>query len=419
MEAAPESHLRLLAEQTLAQAEPGGEFVVASAGLAAVANAYVMLGLLTEAKAEAVLTAAGQAMTAAGLPGARLSIQTGADDYWQLRCHGRDGLSWIPRAVATSPAELPVGSAQVRFEWLRLSRAGLRFQVQASAAGAEPPVRHAGLALADLSLADDAGNSYQMYWDRGSGTSTLWAGDVIAQPEPPDDVAWFEVRARGAAAALRIAVPAPLPIHVGPADPSWPTAAESYLALLSAQDPPQAIGRSHGGHIVAAVAGALFLAGAIPEHSPVLARALGREKRSWHPVLPATWPSPVRRTTQPDMRIAICAALPFSDAAVVIEGLSGWGQDIQLHIYGWPWVRSGPWPTAVPSFTIRAIDDLGGEHEGRLGNWYGHGKGEAHGDFTLWPAVPTHVRRLRVVISTLWEAAWADIELPRSPRPPE
>jgi hypothetical protein len=367
VEAAPESHLRLLAEQALAQAEPGDEFLVASAGLHAVANAYVMLGLLTESKADAVLEPASEALTARGLPGSWLSIRSGAHDYWQLRSRGRDGLSWIPRAVAISSAHLAAGSADVRFEWLRLSHAGLRFQVQATAAGEGLPQRHAGLALADLSLADDAGHPYQMYWDGGSGNNTLWVGDVVALPEPPDDVAWFELRAIGSAAALRVLVPAPLPIQVGTADPPWPTAAESYLALLSAQDPPQAIGRSRGGHVVAAVAEALFLVGAIPAHSPLLPRALGREKRSSHPVLPKTWPSPVRRATQPDMRIAICAALPFSDAAVAIEGLSAWGEDIQLHVYGWPWVHSERWPMAIPSFTVRAIDDLGDEHEGATG----------------------------------------------------
>jgi hypothetical protein len=419
VEAAPESHLRLLAEQTLAQAGPGDEFVVASAGLDAVANAYVMLGLLTESKAEAVLKAAGEALTGRGLPGSWLSTRSGALGYWQLRSRGRDGLSWIPRAVAISPLRLAAGSADVRFEWLRLSHAGLRFQVQATAAGEELPPRHAGLALADLSLADDAGHRYQVYWDGGRGNSRLWVGDVVALPAPPDDVAWFELGASGSAAAFRVVVPAPLPVQAGTADPPWPTAAESYLALLCAQDPPQAVGRRRGRNVVAAVAEALFFAGAIPAHSPLLARALGREKRSSHPVLPTTWPSPVRRATQPDLRIAICAALPFSDAAVVIEGLSAWGEDIQLHVYGWPWVHSERWPMAVPSFTVRAFDDLGGEHEGRPGSWHGYGKGEGHGDFTLWPAVPARVSRLRVVVSTLWEAAWADIELPRSPARPQ
>ena len=39
-----------------------------------------------------------------------------------------------------------------------------------------------------------------------------------------------------------------------------------------------------------------------------------------------------------------CAALPFTDAAFV-EGLSVWGRDFQVHLYGWPWVHGGRWPT--------------------------------------------------------------------------
>lgn len=95
VEAAPGNHLRLLAGQALAlaRAGPGGEFVVASAGLAAVANAYVMLGLVTEPEAEAVLDAAGKAVTARGLARPWAGIQSGADGYWRLRSHGRAGLS--------------------------------------------------------------------------------------------------------------------------------------------------------------------------------------------------------------------------------------------------------------------------------------------------------------------------------------
>ena len=40
-----------------------------------------------------------------------------------------------------------------------------------------------------------------------------------------------------------------------------------------------------------------------------------------------------------------------------------------------------------------------------------YGSGEASGDSTLWPIVNRDtLRRLHVVICTLWEAAWADIE---------
>jgi hypothetical protein len=202
-------------------------------------------------------------------------------------------------------------------------------------------------------------------WGQEHLVETLWVGDVVARPEPPQDVAFVELSAAGSAARFRVAVPAPLPVRTGRADPPWPTAAESYLTLLCAQDPPGAIGRSRGRRVVAAVAEALLVVGAIPASGPLLVRALGPDKRSAHPVMPATWPSPVRRDTPPGLRIVIGAALPFTGAAVVIEGLSAWAQDIQLHLYGWPWLPGGLWSAAIPSFTVSAVDDLGGTHEGR------------------------------------------------------
>ena len=98
---------------------------------------------------------------------------------------------------------------------------------------------------------------------------------------------------------------------------------------------------------------------------------------------PVTWPHPVQLGTPPDLQIALCAVLPFEHAAVVVEELAAWGEDIQLYIYGWPWVHGQRWPTAIPSFKIRATDNLGQEHEALAGNWHGYGAGEGHGEFTL------------------------------------
>jgi hypothetical protein len=413
VDTAAESHLRFLAQQTLGRAQPDEEILAASLGLYAAANAYVMLGLLDEPTTEEVLAAASDALTARGLRPLGLSIRSGAHDYWQLRSQGRDGLSWTPRAVGAIRLQLALAAADMRFEWLRVSHSGMRFRVQATATARELPPRQAGSALADVSLADDAGHRYQMSWDSGSGQYGLWVGDVVATPEPPAEVAWFDLRARGMGAAFRVAVPPSPPIRAVTVDPPWPTAAESYLALLCAQDPPPAIGSGYGRHVAATVAEALLVVGAIPEHSPLLPLALGRERRSSHPVLPTTWPNPVRRTTPPDLQVSLCAALPFADAAVVIEGLSAWGEDVQLHLYGWPWVDGERWPMAIPSFTVHAFDDLDGKHEGRVGSRQSYGGGEGHGDFTLWPGVPARVRKLRVVVSTLWESAWADLILPR------
>jgi hypothetical protein len=410
VETAAGRHLRHLAGRAQA---PGANPLAEPARLQAVADAFVILGLLSVSEADEVLREATATLSARGLRDVRLGIRSEVADYGQLSQRGRDGLSWLPHAVAAGPLRLTSKSAEICVEWLRLSHAGLRLQVVATRAGPEMPPRHVALALADLSIADDTGTSYRMYWDGGTGNEAVWVGDVVGEPAPPQDVTWFELSAVGCAARLRIVVPAPLHLQVGTAAPPWPTAAESYLALLRESDPPTAVARSRGRDAAAAVAEALLCVGAIPADSPLLPRALGRVKRSRHPVLPTTWPSPVRRSTPPDMRLAICQALPFANAAAVVEGLSGWSRDIQVHLYGWPWTHSGRGPTPVPAFTVQAIDDLGGEHHGRPGRWRSYAAGESGGDFTFWPAMPAKVRRLRVVVSTLWEAAWADIDLPR------
>ena len=68
VDAAAEGYLRFLAGQILARAGPWEEFLVAWAELQAVANAYMMLGLLTGPGADAVLKPAGEALTGRGMP---------------------------------------------------------------------------------------------------------------------------------------------------------------------------------------------------------------------------------------------------------------------------------------------------------------------------------------------------------------
>jgi len=402
--------------QDLAEARPLRRLRVSATSVQAVAHAFAMLGLVSADGAQAAMTAANWALGLRRAGGSEPGDWRGpACDYWNMRAEGPHALAWIPHAVAASAMRFSVAAADLRCDWFRMAEAGLRFQVQAAAVGQQPPSRHAAMALAELSAADDAGHSYRLRWDGGRGNDRLWMGEVVAEPmsehERPNDVAWFELATVDGPAA-RVVFTTPPAVQAGPAAPPWPTPAESYLAWLSRQDPAPELGRSGGREVVAAVAEGLVSVGAMPARSPLLPPILGRHTRSSHPDLPLTWPHPVRLGTPPDLKSALCAALPLEHAAVVIEGLSAWGEDIQLHIYGWPWVQGQHWPAAIPSFNVRAIDDLGQEHHGHGASWRGYGAGEGHGEFTLWPAVPRRAGRLRVVISTLWEARWADIELP-------
>ena len=62
------------------------------------------------------------------------------------------------------------------------------------------------------------------------------------------------------------------------------------------------------------------------------------------------------------------------------------------------------WPVAVGGFHLRAIDDAGIEHAPA-------GTALMLGT-VLWPPTGPQVRHLRVEVSTLWEAAWVELELP-------
>jgi hypothetical protein len=42
----------------------------------------------------------------------------------------------------------------------------------------------------------------------------------------------------------------------------------------------------------------------------------------------------------------------------------------------------------------------------------GGGFPEGSFDFWFWPPVGPEAKRIRVIVSTLWEAAWAEVEIP-------
>ncbi len=71
-------------------------------------------------------------------------------------------------------------------------------------------------------------------------------------------------------------------------------------------------------------------------------------------------------------------------------------------------------PAEMPAcFQVRAIDDAGQEHDGIPGGWHGLQGNQGSGSFWLWPPVDPARTSMRVTVSTLWEAAWAEVELPR------
>jgi len=105
--------------------------------------------------------------------------------------------------------------------------------------------------------------------------------------------------------------------------------------------------------------------------------------------------------------------LPLEHATAVIESVSAHDDLVSIQLYGHPWVMGEYVPMITPCFQVRAVDDAGDEHEGMPGDWRGFPGDEGSGNFWFWPPVASARKSLRVTVSTLWEAAWAEIELPR------
>lgn len=224
--------------------------------------------------------------------------------------------------------------------------------------------------------------------------------------------------ARAASPLARSAVPAPAGVATGTADPPWPTPAECYLAVLASVT---AVSIGTGGQtvelnterIIAAVADALLRVGALPPDSaPLSGGAVAAADRGWRQPLKYLWTSQARqraRAGQPD-RAVLAVSLPLRQATAVIEIITAHEDLVSVQLRGRPWVYGEYWPMITPCFQVRAVDDAGGEHDGISGD--GGGSPEGSFEFTFWPPVPPAATRLRVTVSTLWEAAWAEINIP-------
>jgi len=66
----------------------------------------------------------------------------------------------------------------------------------------------------------------------------------------------------------------------------------------------------------------------------------------------------------------------------------------------------------TPGFRVTAVDDTGAEYWGVLATGSGYPAHEASGSYWFSSPVPAQAKQLRLTISTLWEAAWALIDIP-------
>jgi hypothetical protein len=169
-----------------------------SLGLMAVANAFVMLGLLPEPRAEAVLADHKSALEGVGLGNAwgvtkgELTVRPGAHEYWQSRMAGPADLREVPSLVAVAGVCCPTSVAEVCFEWVKLTSTGWQLSFRATAPDPDiysnPPAPDVvmGQAVSEISLTDDAGLSHDLRAEYERWSRLLdrqeqeWRGHVLA-----------------------------------------------------------------------------------------------------------------------------------------------------------------------------------------------------------------------------------------------
>ena len=169
----PEGCLRSLAAEAL-QWAPHRPLYPESLRLMAVANAFVMLGLLPEPRAEAILADHKSALEREGfgdtfgVTQGELTVRSGADGYWQARLAGSGGLREVPLLVAVAGVCCPTSVAEVCFEWAKLTSTGWQLSFRATAP--DPDIRvnppdpqvAMGQAMSEISLTDDAGQTHEL-----------------------------------------------------------------------------------------------------------------------------------------------------------------------------------------------------------------------------------------------------------------
>src|SRR5213082_1458426 len=130
----PEAFLRAMAAP-LSRARRGEPLPGVPFSLEAVANAFVMLGLLREARAEEILAGHRRELEAEGcrfgvLTG-ELSVRPGAHGYQDTLAASRDDLTGIPLAVAAGPTPIAFGGTELVLTWATLTPGGVKLRLRA------------------------------------------------------------------------------------------------------------------------------------------------------------------------------------------------------------------------------------------------------------------------------------------------
>jgi hypothetical protein len=190
--------------------------------------------------------------------------------------------------VAAAGVRCPTSVAEVCFEWVRLTAAGLRVSFRATAAdpGGTPPAAHVAMrqAVSEISITDDTGHVYDpalegVGWSRDRDRREQeWHGQVLLDPNPARKLAWLEFSPALAGTSGRVVLPLPNQVPTGVGNPQWPTPAECYLAALApatsvsiaTSDRVAKAGPEEMAEIIAKVADSLMAVSALPVTSTLL-----------------------------------------------------------------------------------------------------------------------------------------------------
>jgi hypothetical protein len=436
---APEDYLRALT----------APLPVARFSAEAVAHAFVVLGLLPVARAEEILAAQRPARQAAGVRLltsrviGELSVSPAARGLQQARAAG-DRLHEIPLAATAGPVRCRLRGQGLVITSATLTPEGIRARYHGDAregddhearAWGEEIIRE----IRELSMTDDTGGTYLVSGGQAGGHvsgrrlasgGTLLApeGEFLAVPIPgaagspggPPASRWLEFSA-GSGPPVRAEIVSSAAVLTGTTEPPWPTPAECYLAQFAPPARDWSLGSFEAGTveldtaaIVTAVADALLAVGALPSDSAVLAGLPGRVRSDWRlelsdrqVALMDVWRGPARVSSA-----GLAARLSFERATAVIESITAREDMVSIQLYGYPWAIGESWPMITPCFRVTAVDDAGVEHEGGSVSESQSLAYEGSGAFWFWPAVGLQAKQLRVTVSTLWEAAWALIDIP-------
>jgi hypothetical protein len=443
----PEAYLRALPDR-LAQAREEDPLPVVRFSLEAVANSFVVLGLLPAQRAEEILAERRPVLEAAGVRVGReigeLGVSPDTRGFEEARAVGSDSPRWIPLAAAAGPVRCRLRRHDLVITWATVRPDGILARYHGDVREMDRLEMRAVVGevaedITELLIIDGSGAMYLVSADNvqgvisgrpGASGETLWVaeGDFLAVPavgaagsgggRPAGR--WLEI-STGSGQPVRIEISPPGPVSMGTTETPWPTPAECYLAELAPPAPDWSIASAETGTvgldtagIVAAVAEALLAVGALPPDSPLLTSIRGSVHSDWHMALWGRLTTLVDTRAGPVGASVACPAvrLPFEQATAVIEAVTAREDLVSVYLYGYPWASGVFWPMITPCFRVTAVDDTGVEHEGQPGSGSESPTHEGIGAFYFWPPVAPEARQLRVTVSTLWEAAWALIDIP-------